>query len=153
MATLINNSTRKAFTTLARAKAFLGISNDSKDTLLTILINHITGFIEAYLKRSLLSQTYTNEEYDGTGTETLVLKQFPVTAISSLQVNTSGDSSDSWQTIDSQNYFWYADGRIMLNNPVAGFLDQDAGSFIQEPQKYRVSYTAGYKIDFDNENT
>lgn len=153
MATLIDNSVQKAFTTLARAKSFLEISGDSKDTLLTMLINQITGFIEAYTKRNFLSQTYTNEEYDGSGTSTIVLRQFPVTAVSSVQVNTSGDSSDAWQTINSINYFWDADGRIRLNNPVAGFLDQNAGTFLDDPQKYRVSYTAGYKIDFSQENT
>jgi len=153
MATLLNNSTRKALTTLARTKAFLGIGSDKHDTILIMLVNQASGFIERYLKRSLLSQTYTNEEYDGSGTNTLVLKQFPVTAVASLQVNTSGDSTASWQTIDTKNYFSYEDGRIMLNNPVAGFLDQDAGTFIPHPQKYRVTYTAGYLIDFDNENT
>lgn len=151
MVTLINNSTQKALTTLDRAKAFLEISGDSKDMVLTLLINHVTGQIEQFLKRSLLSQSYS-EKCDGTGINTITLKQFPVTALASLEVNTSGDSTEDWQTIDTKNYFWYRDGRIVLNKPIAGFLDQDAGDFLAYPKKYKVTYTAGFLIDFANEN-
>lgn len=151
MVTLINNSQQKALTTLDRAKSFLEISGDSKDTILTLLINQVTGSIEQFLKRSLLSQSYT-EKYDGTGNNTLVLNQFPVTAFTSLEVNTSGDSTEDWQTIDTKNYFWYRDGRVVLNNPIAGFLDQDAGDFLPYPKKYKATYTAGFLIDFANEN-
>lgn len=152
MPTLLSNAQQKALTTLARAKAFLDISGDSKDGLISMLANMATGFIETYTKRRFLRQTYTNEEYDGTGTNVLVLRQFPVVTLSSLQVNTSGDSSASWQSIDTVNYFGYEDGRVALNSPVAGFLDADAGCFIEAPNKYRATYTAGYLIDFDNEN-
>lgn len=152
MPTLLDNSTHKALTTLARAKIFLDISGDSKDGLITMLINQATGFIESYCKRNFLQQTYTDEVYDGTGGDTLVLKQNPVASVTRLQVNTSGDSSPAWQTIDSNNYFVDASGLVRLNNPVAGFLDQDAGSFLPDPQKYRVTYAAGYLIDFANEN-
>lgn len=152
MATILDNSEHKALTTLARAKSFMGVSGDSEDTVITILINQATGFIESFLNRNLLSQTYTEQEYDGTGTDTLVLKHQPVTAFSKLEVNTSGDSTASWQEIQSKNYFWYENGIVELNNPTAGFLDQDAGKFLPHPKKYRATYTAGYLIDFANEN-
>jgi hypothetical protein len=152
MVTLINNSTQKALTTLERAKIFMDLSGDSKDGLLTLLANQATGFIEQFLKRSLLNQVYTNEQYDGSGSDTIVLRNAPVTAFASLQVNTSGDSTADWQTIDANNYFWYDDGRVKLNNPIAGFLDADAGTFLSDPKKYRATYTAGFLIDFANEN-
>lgn len=152
MVTLINNSTQKALTTLERAKSFLEISGDKKDTALTMIINQITGSIEQYLKRRLLSQTYTDEKYDGSGTNLIILNQFPVSAFTELKVNTSGDASESLQTIDSARYFWYPDGRVVLNTAIPGFLDERAGEFIQAPNKYRATYVAGYLIDFDNEN-
>lgn len=152
MATLLNNSTQKALTTLARAKAFIDIGSDSKDTILTMLINQATGFIERYTKRSLLSQTYTNEIYDGTGTREIVLLQFPVTAITSLQVNAGTIGSPDWQTVGSDRYGYYSDGRVTLASAFQAFLATDAGTFIDGPQRYRVTYTAGYLIDFDNEN-
>lgn len=144
MPTLLSHSTRKALTTLARAKAFLGISNDAQDDRLIVIINQVTGFIERYTKRSLLRQTYTSEVYDGNGTPLLILKQFPVASVSSLQYrNTDDRSSDDWTTIPTSDYFWFADGRIKLA----------VGSFKEVSQKYRVTYAAGYLIDFDNENT
>lgn len=152
MATLLNNSTQKALSTLSRAKSFLGISGDSQDTKLTILLNAGTAFFETFLKRRLLSQTYTQEVYDGTGTPTLVLKQFPVTALATLEVNAGTIGTPSWQSIDSDLYGWYLDGRVTLGSPDASFLSAAGGTFICEPQKYRATYTAGYLIDFDNEN-
>lgn len=144
MPTLLNNSIQKALTTLARMKSFLGIGNDTHDSLLTMLINQATGVIERYTKRNLLSQTYTNEEYDGNGQYILVLKNFPITTFSSLQYRDSNEPDDeSWSTFDTADYAWFADGRIQR-------LD---GKFIEVPQKYRATYTAGYKIDFDNENS
>lgn len=143
MPTILSNSQQKALTTLARAKTFLGVSGDSQDALLIQLINQATGFIERYTKRKLLSQTYTSEVYDGTGTKELVLKNFPVTALSALQEDVNDDNSESWQTVDSDYYFWYENGIVKAHS----FTFQD------KPKKYRVTYVAGYLIDFDAENT
>ena len=138
MATIIN----QALTTLARQKIFLGIRSDRHDSLLVQLINQTTGFIEQYCKRSFLSQDYTDEEYDSTGNPVLILKQFPVTAVSSVKYNGATDNTDDWQTYDTKSYFWYEDGRIV----------KQSGSFPIGPQKLRATYTAGYIIDFNNEN-
>lgn len=130
-----------ALTTLERLKLFLGISSDSKDGMLIMMINQATGFIKQYTKRNFKETTYTAEEYDGSGTEIIVLKNFPVTALSTFQYNSASDNTDDWQTFDTKDYFWYADGRIRLN-----------GKFTNEAQRYRATYTAGYKINFAAEN-
>lgn len=153
MVTLISNDEHKAFTTLSRAKVFLQKTGTTTyDTMITLLINMATEFIERETNRNLLSQTYTNEEYDGTDSPELILKQSPVNALTRLQVNNAGDNSDSWETINSIRYFFYADGRIRMNSARGDFLDVDAGVFIGAEKKYRATYTAGYLIDFDNEN-
>lgn len=151
MATILNNSTQKALTTLARAKSFLGISGDSQDTVLIMMINQVTGFIETYTKRRMLRQTYTDEKYDGTGFDTLVLKQWPVSALSALKENTSTPGDPSYQTIDSSRYTYYEDGRVVFGSGGDRFI---AGSetFIDDPKRYSATYTAGYLISFDNEN-
>ena len=130
-----------ALTTLARVKIFLGLTSDSQDARLIMLINQATGVIKRYTKRNLKSATYTQEEYDGTGEKTLILKQFPVTTLTLLEENNAGDNSDDWETIDAEDYFSYSDGRIILNT----------GSFVEAPQRYRATYDAGFLIDFDNE--
>lgn len=143
MPTILNNSTHKALTTLARQKIFLGIGSDTYDGLLTMAINQVTGFIEQYCKRNFLRQTYTNEEYDGTGEANLILKNYPVASISSFQYNQAEDNSDDWATFNTNDYFWYENGIINMRT----------GRLLERSQKYRVTYAAGYLIDFDNENT
>ena len=154
MPTLLNNSTQKALTTVARLKTFLGITRDNQDSLFTMLINQVTGFIERYTKRSLLRQTYTNELYDGSGTSELLLLQFPVSSFSTLQENAASDNTSDWQTINGTDYFVdLPKGIIKLVRNTNAFDAEPWGKFLARPQKYRATYTAGYLIDFDNENT
>lgn len=152
MTTILDNATQKALTTIARVKIFMGVSGDSKDAKLTQLINQVTGFIEQYTKRNMLSQTYTDEEYDGTGIDTLILRQFPVTTFTQLQVNSATDNSDSWETINASRYFAGEDGRVRFATSKGSFLSTDSGFFIEDKNKYRVTYDAGFLIDFANEN-
>ena len=67
----------------------LGESN--KETLKIVpeyiiadLINRASDFISRYCNRKFVSQTYTNEIYDGHGFNTLILEQYPVTQIISV---------------------------------------------------------------------
>lgn len=152
MPTILNNSSHKALTTLARTKTFLGIGSDKYDSLLIQLINQVTGFVEKFTARNFLRQTYTNEEYDGSGTDTLLLKNFPVASVTTLQFNRAADNTDDWETIGTDRYFAKEDGRIILVGRSGAFLDVDAGYFIDAPNKYRATYVAGYLIDFNNEN-
>lgn len=143
MATLLNNSEQEAFTTLARMKVFLSLSTDQYDSVLTQLINFATGFIETYTKRNLLKQTYTQEKYDGTGSNKFTLKQFPVTALTTLEYNQATDNTDDWKAFDSEEFFIDLD---------TGIVTKTSGVFINAPQKYRATYDAGYLIDFSQEN-
>lgn len=142
MATLLDNSNHKALTTLARLKSMLEINSDSKDTKLTILINQATGIVEKYLGRNLLRQTYTNEEYDGKGTKSLVLKQFPVISVSSFEYNEASDNSDNWTAYNTADYWFDSYGEITMRTSI----------LMERVQKYRATYVAGYLIDFSNEN-
>ena len=54
------------------------------DTLLGALITSASTFIGNYLSRQLLSATYT-EIYQGNGQDFMMLRQAPVTAVSSVQ--------------------------------------------------------------------
>lgn len=135
--TLKNN----ALTTLARLKAFLEISQDKHDGRLTMLINGATSFIEGYCGRKFKSDTYTDEVYNGTGGCALILKQWPVSALSRLQFDAAVDGNPSWETMESSQYRWQDHGEVRLI----------AGEFIQRDKKYRATYTAGYLIDFDHE--
>lgn len=130
-------------TTLERAKIFLGIAGDSKDSLITMLINQSTGIIERYTKRTLKEATYTDEVYVGNGQSKLVLRQFPVSALSAVkEAQNAVDSAPSFTTLNSSTYRFTDDGIIERLDAI--FL---------EGYQYKLTYTAGYKIDFTQENT
>lgn len=138
MAKIIPN----ALSTLARTKVFMGIGSDKYDTLLVQFINQTTGFIERFCKRTFKETTYTSEVYDGKGTDTIILAQFPVGSVTSFQYRNTNDETDDWTTFSTADYRTYNDGRLV----------KVAGLFEDVPRKYRVTYVAGYKIDFDNED-
>ena len=129
-----------SLTTLADVKETLGIEsgNTSKDNLVIRKINQATDMIENYCgydtDHHIKQATYTEEEYDGTGTNQLVLRAKPVTAVSSLQARSSAENISNWDDISTQDYFI---------SEHAGLIE-GLGGFLPYPALYRISYTAGY---------
>jgi len=76
-------------TTLADLKAWLNISSTTDDDLLARVITSVSGWVERYLNRSLASASY-DEFYDGPGGKVLMLRNFPVTAVSLVSVDGVG---------------------------------------------------------------
>lgn len=75
-----------ALTTLNNVKAWLNVTSTSDDVLLTRLINQLSSATLNYLSRpSVTRQTYT-ELRDGVGNYRLVLRNWPVIAVTSLKV-------------------------------------------------------------------
>lgn len=132
MATLLSY----ALTDVADVKESLGLasSDTTKDNLITRNINKATRSIENYCGRRFLLTSYTNEEYAATNTDQLVLRQRPVTSLTSLDIRDAGLNIDNWETIDSQLYFYDAN---------AGVLDLDFNARGRW-NRYRVTYSAGY---------
>lgn len=129
-----------ALTTLARQKSFMGISNASNDTLLTNLINSCTDFIEKYCDRRFKQTAYSDELYDGKGSNELLLKNYPVATgeTFSIEQRNSTLSNSGFNAIQSQNYHVRENGLVTRVNAI----------FERLPQYYRINYTAGF--DFDN---
>lgn len=134
-----------ALATLADVKESLGIDagNTTQDNLIKRKINMATEMIESYCNLAtnhhFKSTTYTNEVYNGINGDQLVLLMRPATAVSSFQYLNGGENIDSWDTIDTEDYF------VDLNSGLLnGFSSgSNFGSI-------RVSYTAGYTtIPFD----
>ena len=75
-----------ALTTLADLKTYLGISDSSEDALLNLLIADADAAILGYIGRTIEQATLT-EYYSGDGPQMLVLKQRPVTAVTSVHVD------------------------------------------------------------------
>lgn len=132
MATLLSY----ALTTLADVKETLGIDsgNTSKDNLLIRKINQATEMIERFTGRRFAQTTYTNEEYDATGIDQLILKQRPIITLSSFQNRDTSLNENDWSDIETTLYFPDMDaGVVDLNFKASGRWN-----------RYRVTYTAGY---------
>lgn len=78
-----------ALTTLADVKTFLGISDTSEDVKLTAMVSQADAAIKQYCGRQLESASRT-EYYDGDGTAALLLRQRPVTSVTSVHVDEGG---------------------------------------------------------------
>lgn len=129
-----------SLTNLADVKESLGIasSDTSKDNLIKRKINQATLYIESYCCLSsdhhFALTTYTNEEYDGVGKNTIVLRMRPVVGLTSFQGRSSVTSDGSFSDIESELYF------TDLKSGVVELLFTTVNSW----NMYRVTYSAGY---------
>ena len=136
----MSNLVSYALTTVADVKETLGISagDTTKDNLIIRKINQATDMIESWCgydtDHHIKSQTYTNERYLGTGTNELVLKARPVTAVSDFGQATTTENDSDFDTVETDLYFTEQNSGMLRTN----------FSLYPSPQFYRVSYTAGY---------
>lgn len=136
MATLLDY----ALVSVADVKESLGIasSDTTRDNLIIRKINQATLFIESYcgLARDhhFKQATYTNEEYDGTGTNAIVLRMRPVSAITSFERRDSNLSDGGFDSVESELYH---------KDLTAGIIEMVVNSNYGW-NRYRVTYTAGY---------
>lgn len=71
--------------TLQEVKDYLGLRSPDKDEKLKMLIGVVSSDVEnRKCRRRFLKQTYTEEKYDGGGTNELVLRNCPVVSIAEL---------------------------------------------------------------------
>lgn len=135
-----------SWTTVARQKIFQGITGSTNDSVIEALINAGTDFLESELGgRRIKQTTYANEEYDGTGSNQLILSNWPVASgtTPTLQRRTTSQNEDSWETENTTDY---------KTNTTTGIISFTTNRvFLAIPAHYRVTYQAGY--DFDNAAT
>lgn len=125
-----------ALCSVADVKELLGIDSgdSSKNNLIIRKINQATLIIENYTGRHFKSTTYTDEEYDATGTDQLILKQRPVTSIGSIGSRDSSLNESDWSDVEAEDYF---------NNSLAGVVNLTYNTY-GTWNRYKVTYTAGY---------
>lgn len=129
-----------ALTDVATVKEELGIDagDTSQDNKIIRKINLVTAMIEGYCGLSadhhFKQTTYTNEEYDGTGSNQLVLRMSPVISISSFQRRDTSQNEDDWSDNESEQYF---------SNLPTGIIDLLWGQG-SSWNSYRITYIAGY---------
>lgn len=121
-----------ALVTVAAAKAYCGIETaiTTWDSILETLIDGVSEAFNRSCDRTLAKATYTGAYLDGPGTRELVLPNFPVISITSVEEDdlalTEGDEYD---------YLLYAE---------SGILWRVGGDWLLGPKTVKITYTAGY---------
>ena len=133
----------EALVTLAEAKSYLRIDGSSEDTLLETLINGSTHQLETYTGRKLKSRTYTAEDYDGTGTPELILREYPVSSVASVNMDRlrqfGAGTAVSLELLTVSG----DEGRLTFT---PGYVSSGLGiaRFLTGTKVVRITYTAGY---------
>lgn len=121
-----------ALTDLATVKDDLGISKTDYDSILERMINAASQSIEKYLDRVVKEATYT-EFQDGRASNKILLKEYPVSSITSLHIDNDGDF-DANALIDSGDYSIDSESMLLLRHR----------TFTKGYQNIKVVYVAGY---------
>jgi len=119
------------FTTLDNVKQYLNLSNTTSDAFLSRLISAASAFVVTWVKRDLLSASYT-EQRNGNGSCRIMLKNSPVTAVSSLAINGLNISASTQPGISPG--YWFDDKMLYVH----GY------SFPLGFGNVSIEYTAGY---------
>ena len=128
--------------TLVDVKAWLGRSDSNSDAVLASLIARTSRQIHSWLQRGSLLPRVVSETRDGTGGATLVLRQWPVLSVTSLEIGeqtipqraspcVAGWALESWDGVPP--------GRAQA-------FSLDGYSFGCGAQTVRIVYQAGYQV-------
>lgn len=144
-----------ALTTLQRVKDRLQISPNDSDGVLTRMINAATDFIERECGKSglekapndghFMTKTYTNEVYSVFGSKQnyLVLRNAPVSVLTSFQWRAGTPSNPNWTSFITDQFELLEDGTSGIVR-VYGVMPRLYSNML------RATYTAGYLIDWQN---
>ncbi len=125
-----------ALTNLNDVKESLGIasSDTTWDNLIIRKINQATIAIEKYTGRRFALTTYTDEEYNGSHIDQLVLRQRPIVGTPTLKARDTSLNEADFDTLESN---------LLFTNAEAGILDLNFGA-TGRWSRYAVTYSAGY---------
>lgn len=132
-------------TTLARVRAYLGIPDSQTDVnaKLSTLITTVSGVALQYLQRDSLLMRARTDQLDGTGSNAIMLRGWPIVDVSAVSINAQSVQA-SEQVPIGQGFWWDtaspyppgAPGRVLL----AGW------TFGRGRGNVSISYTAGYGV-------
>lgn len=142
-----------ALASVSNVKTRLTISNSNFDTLLTLMVNRATDVIENYCERRFKETVYSNERHDGGNGryKTIALNNFPVSAVSAVQYDNGLPNSPSWVSFLSSDWQLLIDGKLGTTDVSKLGRIEFPGGAPEGRSNLRISYTAGYKISWNDE--
>lgn len=130
-----------ALTTRQKVKDFLNIKTNDSDPIIDALINSLTAFVENYCGGRRFASTSYVEIKDTYASSNLYFNQKPVITLTAVEYRAGVPSSPTWTTYSANGYLSYLP---------QGFL-RFYTRFRPMAQAFRLTYTAGYLIDWANE--
>lgn len=133
-------------TTKERVKQRIDLQDTaSRDDLLDALIYAVSSFIESHCSRTFGENTYTDELYDGmqidgTPKKMLILNNAPIKTLTKYEYRGGLRTNPTWFEFQADSYEILKDRGILMND----------GDLPKDYRNIRVTYDAGYKVDFDN---
>lgn len=125
-------------TTIDALKEYLGEVGDLEDDLLTRIVTAASENINRYCQRTFESTVYTSELYTGSGTDTLILRNFPIITLSSVS------EGGTALTIGTDPYGAGTSGDVYILSANEGSIVRPFSWFLCYRHYYSVTYTAGY---------
>lgn len=128
--------------TLADLRTYLKIpdADTAQDNHLENLISRATAFVQTLLRRTIVSAEHT-VYLSGDGSGSIMLPDYPVTAVALIEDSLSGEAEFSFTDSDLNEEFWFEeDGELML---MGGYVFRSPSGSIPA-RNYKLTYTAGY---------
>lgn len=119
-----------SLTTIQAVKAVLGITLSDSDALIDALIDRASATVESYCDRTLSQATHV-EARDGGGGSAMMLRQYPVTSVTSVVIG----GATIPQSPDGMQAGWFVSGRTLH---LIGYR------FTRGPASSVITYTAGF---------
>ena len=133
-----------ALITVAMLETELGLTAGAQDDQMELLIHTVSAQLHNLLNRTLPAQTGISEEVVGYGTEKMMLKVAPISAITSISFGGTTVDSDDYEIFD-------ADAGLVYFPSGTTWTAQRAGGTIgninlpgTERKRYTVVYDGGY---------
>ncbi len=125
-------------------KAKLGITDESQDEYLQLIIDGVSLAVKNITNRNLELTAYEEEKHVGTGTTSLLLNNYPIASVQSLKINNEetseydilNDKKDAGKLFKKETW-----PRNAIIEPLT--LAKN-GSVLRENKNISIDYTAGY---------
>jgi len=110
-------------------KLYLKEASTAEDTLFETIINNVSSMFEVYCDNIFIIQALT-EDYDGNGTEMLMLRHWPITVLTKVVYEYDGE-----QAVSNFKY-----------NAATGVLMSTYAAFPEGFQNVEIQYSAGLAV-------
>ena len=133
---------------LADLKTLLGITDDSQDVKLTLMIKIVSSQIQSYLGYNLAMSDYTEELHSVNNNQLIQLNAFPLRSVVSVTAN--GAEIDDYKIIPEYARW----GRLYRGNGWSGAVYTRGFTYdvVSGAWEIKVSYKAGYYLPNDTEH-